>query len=486
MAQIIVDWRPDKRSPVPLYLQIVQYMRDKITNGEWPVGSKIPTQRVLAREFDVNRSTVITALEELKAEGLLEAVEGSATRVSGLSWATLSTPMPPDWRSYVEAGIHQPNLPTIQEINRAEHDPGMIRLGTGELSPELLPVDLMEKILQRLPRKWMNLGYSEPKGLNALRQQVSNHLRSFGIEASPSSILIVSGALQALQLISLGVLRRGSTVFVEKPSYLYSLHVFQSNEMRLFGIPMDDQGICTDWIIRHKRAQNGALLYTIPSFHNPTGILMTEERRQQLMDVCEKERLPILEDDVYRELWLDAPVPAPLKARDKNGLVLYLGSMSKCVSPGLRIGWLVGPEPVIERLADVKMQTDYGSSALSQLAAMEWLESGFHREHMERVRAALRERRTVALQALESCFSDLASWNIPQGGFYIWLKLNRPLSMRQLFEKAREEGILLNPGYVYDRGADRHLRLSFSYAAPAELQSGIHRLSRLVRSLAQS
>jgi GntR family transcriptional regulator of abcA and norABC len=484
MAQWKADWQPDKRAPVPLYRQIVRYIRNKITNGEWPVGSRIPTQRELAQAFGVNRSTVITALEELKAEGLLEAVEGSGTRVSRLSWAANLSPMPPDWRSYVEGGIHQPNLPTIQEINRAEHDPAIIRLGTGELSPDLLPVDVMETILRRLPRKMMNLGYSEPKGLYALRQQISEHLRGFGIEASPSAILVVSGALQALQLISVGLLQRGSTVFVEKPSYLYSLHVFQSTEMRLFGVPMDDDGIQTEWIVRHKRLQNGALLYTIPSFHNPTGIVMTEERRRQLMDVCEKERLPILEDDVYRELWLDAPVPPPLKARDKNGLVLYVGSMSKCVSPGLRIGWVVGPEPVIDRLADVKMQTDYGSSALSQLAAAEWLASGVHQEHLERVRAGLRERRAIALQALDACFSDLASWRIPQGGFYLWVKLHQPISMRQLFEMALAEGILLNPGHVYHRSADRHLRLSYSYADPQQLWSGIHRISELVRALA--
>ncbi|MCK9910784.1 PLP-dependent aminotransferase family protein, partial [Microbacteriaceae bacterium K1510] len=199
------------------------------------------------------------------------------------------------------------------------------------------------------------------------------------------------------------------------------------------------------------------------------------------MQVCEKEQLPILEDDVYRELWLDEPPPQPLKAIDKNGLVLYVGSLSKSLSPGLRIGWLVGPEPVIERLADIKMQTDYGSSTLSQWAAAEWLSSGLYQQHLHTLRGALRERRQVAAKALAESFSDLAAWQVPAGGFYIWVRLHRHVSMRQLFEIALAHGILLNPGNVYDRSADQYLRLSYAYASLPELRQGIFILSRIVR-----
>jgi GntR family transcriptional regulator of abcA and norABC len=478
-----LDWKPDKSSPIPLYLQIKKYIKNKIETGEWPVGSKIPAQRTLAEVWKVNRSTIVTAVEELIAEGLLEGKSGSGTRIINNTWSLVTSNPPPDWNSYVQAGIHQPNLPTIQEINKAEFDPDIIRLGTGEPSPDLFPRDMMKNVFHRLPDHIDSLGYEEPRGLLYLREQLSKHLKRLGIDASPSSILIVSGALQALQLISIGLLQRGSTIFLEKPSYLYSLHVFQSAGMRLFGLPLDENGIQTKTIAYQKKRQNAALLYTIPTFHNPTGILMSEERRRELLEVCEKERLPIIEDDVYRELWLDSPPPPPLKAMDKNGLVLYLGSISKTLSPGFRIGWVVAPEPVIERLADIKMQTDYGSSSLSQWAVAEWLSGGLYHQHLEKVREELRIRRAVMIDALQRYFSDIATWTIPKGGFYIWVRILPSLSIRELFEKALDQGILLNPGNVYDQYATQYLRLSYSYASLTDLNKGIFRLAEVIRQL---
>ncbi|MED4755351.1 PLP-dependent aminotransferase family protein [Brevibacillus choshinensis] len=479
---LTIDWKPDKSSDIPVYIQIVSYIKRKIAAGEWPVHSTLPTQRSLAQAFEVNRSTVVTALEELKSDGLIESTVGSGTIVSNNTWSLLTPAPPPDWLGYVQGGIHLPNLPTIQDINRYEPDPSYIRLGTGELSPQLLPTKQMEDILGGLRGKMMHLGYVEPKGLLPLREEISRYLRTRGIVASPASILVVSGALQALQLISLGILQKGSAILLEQPSYLYSLPLFQTSGMRLVGVAMDEEGIRPDALARQKQVHNGALLYTIPSYHNPTGILMTEQRREQVMAACAQERLPILEDDVYGELWFDQPGPLPLKSRDQNGQVLYLGSLSKTLSPGLRIGWIVGPEPVIERLADVKMQSDYGASSLSQWVAAEWLSTGKYEQHMIGIRQALRERRDHVVTLLTRWFTDLAEWEVPSGGFYIWLKLRHAVSMRTLFTKALAAGILLNPGYVYDQSDSHHLRLSYAYADEEQLDRALSVLAGLLES----
>ncbi|MED4783982.1 PLP-dependent aminotransferase family protein [Brevibacillus choshinensis] len=479
---LTIDWKPDKSSDIPVYIQIVSYIKRKIAAGEWPVHSTLPTQRSLAQAFEVNRSTVVTALEELKSDGLIESTVGSGTIVSNNTWSLLTPAPPPDWLGYVQGGIHLPNLPTIQDINRYEPDPSYIRLGTGELSPQLLPTKQMEDILGGLRGKMMHLGYVEPKGLLPLREEISRYLRTRGIVASPASILVVSGALQALQLISLGILQKGSAILLEQPSYLYSLPLFQTSGMRLVGVAMDEEGIRPDALARQKQVHNGALLYTIPSYHNPTGILMTEQRREQVMAACAQERLPILEDDVYGELWFDQPGPLPLKSRDQNGQVLYLGSLSKTLSPGLRIGWIVGPEPVIERLADVKMQSDYGASSLSQWVAAEWLSTGKYEQHMIGIRQALRERRDHVVTLLTRWFTDLAEWEVPSGGFYIWLKLRQAVSMRTLFTKALAAGILLNPGYVYDQSDSHHLRLSYAYADEEQLDRALSVLAGLLES----
>ena len=210
---------------------------------------------------------------------------------------------------------------------------------------------------------------------------------------------------------------------------------------------------------------------------------MSKNRRRQILQLCQQRQLPIIEDDIYRELWLDSPPPVPLKVLDQHGLVIYIGSLSKSLSPGLRIGWVIGPEPVIERLADIKMQNDYGSSSLSQWAAAEWLSSGLYEQHLQEVRKHLRIRRQIALNALTAYFSDIATWDVPQGGFYIWLKLIRSVSLQKLFKTALENNLLINPGNIYDYLSNRHLRLSYSYAAIPELKDGLHRLADIINNL---
>ncbi|HAF97741.1 PLP-dependent aminotransferase family protein [Paenibacillus sp. FSL K6-1566] len=478
------EWSLNKSAGIPLHQQIYDRIKEKIMNGEWPVGTRIPPQRELAERFGVNRSTVVYALGELAADGLIEAMTGRGTVVANNTWNLLSSAPSPDWNRYVSSGFYQPNIRMIQAINKAEADPGIVRLGTGELSSELLPAGEMLDKLNRSHAAAFSLGYSEPKGSLALREAVSRYLRSKAIIASPASILIVSGGLQALQLISLGLLHRGSTIFVENPSYLNSIHVFQSAGVHMHGLPMDEEGLRTESISRLKRQHNASLLYTIPSFHNPTGSHMSSARRQELLNLCSRERLPVIEDDVYGDLWLEQPAPLPLKARDQQGLVLYLGSMSKTLGPGLRIGWIVGPEPVIDRLADIKMQTDYGSSALSQHAVAQWLSEGLYEEHLTRIRRVLKLRRDYTLRLLEEDYRELADWSCPQGGFYIWLRFKRALSIRSLFDHALAEGILLNPGMIYDRNDRQHLRLSYAYASMEELRDGLQRLSRMIRGLA--
>lgn len=479
MAEI--EWKPQKNSIVSLHQQIIVYMKAKIQQGEWTIGMKLPSQRDLARQFQVNRSTIITALEELAADGLIEAKVGSGTRIINNTWSLLAATPPPDWIHYVKSSIHQPNISIIQEINKAETDPRFIRLGTGELAPSLLPKKQMEQTFQFSDLQSLSLGYTEPKGSLALRQAVSTYLQSKGIHASSESILIVSGGLQALQLLSLGLVKRGSTIFHETPSYLNSIHVFQSAGMNLFGLPLDEEGITYHAISRLKKQRKGGLLYTIPNFHNPTGILMSEKRRQELLQISQMESLPIIEDDVYGDLWLDSPPPRPLKALDTQGNILYIGSMSKSLSPGLRIGWIVGPEPVIEHLADIKMQTDYGSSTLSQFVVEKWLSSGMYVDYLKEIKAELRLKRDFTLALLTTYFSDFATWNTPQGGFYIWLKLKQNHSSRKLFDLALKKGILLNPGIVYDKTDDQHLRISYSYASMDELERGLITLAQVIK-----
>ncbi|OBZ08011.1 GntR family transcriptional regulator [Bacillus sp. FJAT-27264] len=489
------EWRPDAASALPLHAQISDYFIGKINSGAWPPGMRLAPQRELCRQLGVNRSTLVTALGQLTAMGLIEGKRGGGTRVSTPSTERNVSSAKQEssgsgglvragnWNDYVEEGTHYPNLPTIQAINRLEYERGLIRLGTGEPAPDLLPGQVMQEILAGLAREpLLPLSYVEPLGSLELRTALSNKLSASGIHTSPASILITSGALQGLQLIAMGLLPRGAAILLEKPSYLYSIHAFQSAGVKFSGLPMDERGLMTDSITQEAYRTKAAMLYTIPTFHNPTGILMDEERRNALMATTGALGLPILEDGAYQELWLDAPPPPPLKALDHEGRVLHLGTLSKAASPGLRIGWIAGPEPVVARLADIKMQTDYGASSLSQLAAARWLSGGYHEAHANILRQKLRMRRDAVLEMLQVHFSELASWNIPAGGFYIWLSLHQRLPLRKLFKAALQSGLLLNTGDLYDRGDNRHLRLSYAYASIAELETGLSILARILRN----
>jgi len=475
------DWKPNKTSEIPMYKQIVDHMKSKIASGNWPVEMRLKTQRELSEEYRVNRSTIVEALDVLKSEGLIEGRGRKGTVVINNSWSLMASCPPANWEKYIQSGMHWSNQSTIQAINKLEFEPNMIRLGTGELSPELYPKKEMAEVLGRVGASISHLGYEAPKGSLKLRKSISKYLAEFGVNAPPENILIVSGSLQALQLISLGILHSGSNVFVEKPSYLKSLNIFQSAGMNLKGVPMDDEGIEMRALKKQLDIRKTSLLYTIPTYQNPTGKLMSIKRRKELLEFCQSERLPIIEDDAYRDLWLDEKPPAPLKSLDTSGNVLYLGSMSKSLAAGLRIGWLVGPENVVDRLGDIKMQTDYGASSISQAILSQWLDGGYHEAYNQNLREELKARRLITLKALEENMKALATWSYPKGGFYIWLKLNVSVSLRRLFKRAAQVGILINPGQIYDFEDSQYIRISYSYASPEELVYGIEKLAALIR-----
>ena len=475
---VSINWQPNPEARKALHQQIVDYISAKVANGDWAVGSKLPPQRELAKIFGVNRSTIISAMETLKSYGIIDADYGGGTRIACNTWSLLMS-SPPDWNKYIASGPFKPNLPTIQLINKLEFDKKFIRLGTGELSPQLFPQDMLADIFKALPAKISSLNYLEARGLAELRESLVQRLAQKGIKAKPGNILITSGSLQALQLISVGMLRPGTQVYTEAPTYLKSLQVFQSAGISFTGVAMDKSGIVT-WKIG--KVPNGSLLYTIPTYQNPTTVVMTAERRKEVFDFCSKHRLPILEDDAYGELYFEGDVPPlPIKALDDSGVVLYTGTISKTLAPGFRVGWLVGPESVVNRLADVKMQMDYGASSLSQWALTEIFNSGAYDEYLGKLRLQLKERRGITLEALEKNFSDTAAWDTPTGGLYIWLRVHSKISSDKLFQEALNKNILLNPGSVYDYKENKKIRLSFAYANKEDLAKGIATLGNIIK-----
>lgn len=475
-------WKPNRNIDIPLYKQIYDFIISKISSGEWSIGSKIPSQQSMADIFRVNRSTIIEVYDELKSEGLIQTKTKSGTVIINNTWSILTSNAPLDWNKRISTSLHEPNLNVIQIINDVEESNDYLRLGAGELAKDMMPSKYIKDIFSRTADSITYMGYDDPKGLLELREEISKYLAKKGIVTDTSKILIVSGALQALNLISTGLLSQGATILTEKPSYLQSLTLFDSHYIQLNGVDIDKNGINLDNLTGKIASKKPELLYTIPNYQNPTGILTSHSRRTKMLELCEKERLAIIEDDVYGELWFDTPPPSPLKARDKNGSVLYIGSISKTLSAGMRIGWIVGNENVINRLADIKMQTDYGSSNVSQWICYEFLKSGAYEEFVKDLRQELKNKRDKALSVLETHFKDIATWNKPSGGLYIWLKLVKPIQQYKLFETCYKEKLVINPGFLYDDKDKSSIRLSFAYLSPTELEKGLIQLSNIIKT----
>ena len=479
-STISIDWKPDREIGIPLYSQIVSYFSNKISRGDWVRGQLIPSQRQLSAAFGVNRSTVVEAMNELAALGLIDCKFGGGTRITNDTWDLMMRSHVPNWKEYFQESSFYSNTPVVQIINQKEFDDYFVRLGTGELCGEILPGDLIQEALRRMSGKKLSINYPNPLGLTKLREAVCKHLEQYGIDLPPSCVLIVSGGLQGLHLISESLIQPKSTLYVESPSYIASLNLFQSSGARMERVPMDKSGMMP-WMMK-AAGEEDSMAYVIPTFQNPTGIVMPLHRRIEMVNYCKEYRMPLIEDDVLRDMWLDSPPPPPLKSMDDRGGVIYIGSVSKMFSPGMRIGWVAGPESVIQRLADVKMQMDYGVSSLTQELAAELLESGLYYEGVRQVRERLRERRDWMMELLEQIMKPYADWSRPTGGFFVWLRLKNRVSADWLFEQALYKRILLNPGSIYDRQFISSFRISFGYLPKEEMERSLRCLAEILQS----
>ena len=466
----------------PKHIMIQEYIKNKIKNGEWPAGSKLPTQRELASNFGVNRSTIIAALDELKAQGLIQGKMGSSVKVVQNIWNDLSVTTP-NWNEFVKWSVYPENDPIVQKINIAETDPSFLHLSKGEIGIELHPKKELSKAFSKAGNNVQYYGYGDGQGSLSLRKALSNYLAARGVLVSPDSILIVSGSLQALQLISLGLLQPGSTVYLEEPSYLYTTNVFRSVGMKLKGIPIDKNGYDINRLHKEFFQSSKSVIYTNPTFHNPTGTVMTLDQRKEVLHICQENNLPLIEDDIYYDLWFEEAPPSPIKKLDKQGHVLYIGSFSKTIDPGLRIGWLVGPQEVVQRLADIRLQFDYGTSLVSQTIVENLLTSGLYDNHLKRIRIELKNKRDFLIDLLTEYLNDEVYWDVPKGGFFIWIHFKKPINSKELFMEAFKRKVLINPISIYQGGfSGDTIRLSFSYPTYKQMKQGIKILKDIINS----
>ncbi|MGG3925887.1 PLP-dependent aminotransferase family protein [Metabacillus fastidiosus] len=468
-----MEWKPDRNNKKPIYKQIVEYIEQGISSGLFPADSLLPSERKLAQELDVNRSTIVAAYEELKSLGIVERKKGSGTRVSTDIWG-ISHKRIPNWGRYVEDGSFLPNLPLVQQIRSEVQNRKLINLASGELSPSLMPNDQFRNILSSQPFI-ENLGYDHPQGNELLRETITSHVKQFkNIETSASSILITSGAQQALHLIVECLLKPGDAVAIEDPSYCYSLPIFQSAGLRTFLLPVDKDGINPDDLLALHKKHRIRMVFLNPDHQNPTGTVLHLSRRKRILELSIELGIPIVEDDPYSLTSYNGEVNPTLKSMDYNENVLYISSLSKIVASGLRIGWIIGPEQVIQRLADAKQQVDFGHSVFPQWVANEFLGSEYFTTHIDTIRAQLELRKHTITSSLREFLGNKVEFFTPAGGIHLWCKIDPSINEYLILNESMKNGVAFVPGSIL--GSQKgYIRFTFGRGEPDDIRKGILR-----------
>lgn len=474
-------WKPDRSNKTAIYQQIIDHIERSISYGELPPGSMLPSERKLAEQLGVNRSTVIQAYEELRASGLIESAVGSGTHVSRTKWG-ISPTHTPNWRQYTEGGTFLPNLPLMRRIREVTlNDPTIINFASGELSPNLYPNELVAKLLKEQSFE-EHLGYDDPQGYKPLRESLVSSLKLHnGINTTDSSILITSGSQQSLYLITQCLLSPGDAVAIEDPSYCYSLPMFQSAGLRIFRLPVYEDGIEPVDLISLYRQHRIRMVFLNLNYQNPTGTVLSEPKRKRLLQIAADLRIPIVEDDPFSLTSFKGSAPAPLKSLDTDGIVLYIGSLSKIAASGLRIGWLLAPQSVIDRLSDARQQMDFGLSIVSQWVAERLLASEQFDQHIVQLRQALELKQQIMVQALSDSLQERVTFTAPQGGLNLWCKINQNVNDSKLLEESIKRGVLLVPGSVFGSEAG-FVRLSYAKPKTDEIHAGISAFAEALKT----
>lgn len=470
----------DRSLSVPLYQQLHRQIRERILSGALPPGFRLPPERTLANTLGVNRTTVVNAYRELAAEALVEGRVGHGTVVMGPPAPETDVPIRPmNWAVPLDA-----EDPVIADINAIVRRPGAISFAHGEPSHDIYPTQALADLFTEAGRAEPVFGYGPVHGYAPLRESLTARLQSQGFQINANEVLLLAGSQIALYLITRVLLQPGDTVVVEVPSYIKTLGIFESAGVRVVAAPMDDQGLQVEGLPDLFLRYRPKLLFTIPTFQNPTGVTMSVGRRRELIRLAARHQVGIVEDDPYGELWFDRRVPS-LKSLDPGGYVIYLSSFSKPVTPALRLAWIVAPPAVLERLAAAKGSMDFRASLLNQWVMDAFLRRGLMDQHLDRVRKVLRRRRDALIQALEQQQVPGMDWLVPEGGYHLWCRLPRTYRARRLLAEAARDGVAFIPGDYYGSGeeARRGLRLNFSYPDEAQIPDGVERLATSLRRL---
>jgi 2-aminoadipate transaminase len=483
-------------SHIPLYVQLRDQLRALVHSGELRTGDRIPASRELAGNLGVHRTTVANAYAELESEGLIRGHVGRGTFICGAAPAAPFSPAP---RTTGYGGAMRWEALFADErgdegLSRLMPDipPGAIAFTHARPSPELFPVEDFRRccnsVLRDDCRRVLQLGSTD--GYEPLKRALTETLRAEGLQVRNEQLLITDGCQQAIDLLCKAFLRPGDSIALENPAYPGAIALFAAARVRALavGVGTDSAGSggvglnidALETVLLQNRIK---LIFVTPDFHNPTGTVLPLAERKRLLDLAVRYQVPVIEDAIYGHLRLRGTAMPGLKSLDRTGNVIQIDSFSKIAFPGLRVGWCIGPETVIERLRLLKQSTDLHTDQLAQAALAEFIDRGYLARHIAKTKKVYRRRLEAMEEALEKYMPAESAWTRPDGGMSVWGTLPPGFDAAELLIHAREQGILFIPGrYFYlQQPQPNTLRLGFASLTEKQIARGMELLGDLLK-----
>ncbi|PTM56542.1 PLP-dependent aminotransferase family protein [Desmospora activa] len=472
----------NRGSTIPLARQIEEGIADRILSGHFDPGAQLPTVRELSRVLQVSPVTVTHALKLLEERRLVNRVKGKgvfvAADVVGTSWQQRKS--------------EENNSPPIPDyVHRSQHfhfnrTAAAINLSLSTVHPHLLPTQALADSVTRMiaadPEVLAQFG--EIQGDTELRNYLAQYMERERLQVSPEQILITNGSQQGIDLVARCFLGPGDIVVTEEPTYSAAIDVFKSRGATVWSVPVDQEGMRVERLLPLLDSGGSPkLIYTVPTFHNPTGTVMSERRRRELIELANQLNCLVLEDDPWSEVYFHEPPPPPLQALDRRGSVIYVKGLGKMLAPSCRVGYLIASGRVRERLLAAKANADLGNPLLNQKVVLALFQSQVFSRYLNRLRKDLAQKRDLAVRLLEEYAPTGVTWNVPRGGLNLWLSLPAGANALLLLERAEKESLHFLPGSACYPGDVEwnHLRISFSCVTDEELEQGIRLLGRLMQ-----
>jgi len=466
---------------VPLYRTIADAIIRDIRRGRHVEGERLPASRDLARALEVNRATVHQALQILKSEGWVETNKGGGTRVARRSITGPVLGPAPAWdriaSSLLTRILAEP--PAVEPV-AMPYD--LSRLAPDERD---FPAATFAALLADVARDGSLLSYGSPFGYRPLRETLAARLAKRGIPADPEALLIVNGAQQGLDLITRALVDPGDAVVVETPSYAGALSLLRAHRARLLGVPLDEDGLVPAALER-ALVEKPKFVYTIPDFQNPTGLLSSAPRRAEIARIAAAAGVLLVEDAIDADLLVEGELPPPFAAFAPKH-VIHLGTISKALFPGVRVGWISGPKEFVHRLAALKRVGELTSPPVLQAAVNLFLVRGDYDRHLARMRSRLKNRLALAHRTILSRFPIGTRALKPSGGYVLWAELPPGVSGRALAAAAREKGVLLSAGADFrpDQADVSAIRISVARGSASDLEKALEVVGAAARDLAR-